>query len=164
MVKIIPNYITEEQKSLILSTIRKKPTKHGKERNSIRRYGSALPYISGVKPTIPSCFDFILAKLREDNIIDSDSVTVNEYKPTQSIDWHIDSLSSGPVIVVLSLLSEATMELRKKETNEYSSILLQPCSLLILDGDERYNWEHSISPVLKHRYSVVFRKGTNVNI
>ena len=164
MVTVINDYISKEEETLILSSFRKKPTKNGKERNSIRRYGSALPYISNVKAKIPSTFDFILKRLKEDKIIDSDSVTVNEYHPTQFIDWHIDSLSSGPIIVVLSLLSDATMELRKTKTNEYKNIQLPRCSLLILDGEERYSWEHSISPVLHNRYSIVFRKGTHVDI
>lgn len=164
MIRIIPEYISRDEETTLLSHLRK--TKHtiGTGRNSISRYGSALPYKSRVNKHIPSWFGFIITRLQDDNIITSDSVTVNEYHPTQSIDWHIDSPSSGPTIVVLSLLSEAIMEMRNVHTHQSKQFVLHPRSLLIMEGEERELWEHSIQPLVAHRFSIVFRKGTNVTI
>ena len=165
MVKVLPDYITEDEEQVLLSQFPKRPFNGSRDRNTTTRYGSILPYKTKVYPNIPDYFATIIERLRMDKIIESDSVTVNEYHPTQSISWHIDSLSSGPTIIVLSLESEAIMLLRKHTNHdEQQTIILPARSLLMLDGEERYEWEHSIKPLLHHRYSIVFRKGTDVNI
>ena len=161
MIKLISNYITPEEETLLLSQFRKTPLSPTKERNSIIRYGSSLPYQGRVKPEIPLYWNFLLERLRKHDIIDSDSITVNEYHPNQAISYHIDSPSSGPAIIVLSLLSHATMAMRPKHTkSDITNYVLPPRSLLIMTEEHRYQWEHSILPVTSHRYSVVFRKGT----
>ena len=165
MIKVIEDYITKEEELLLLSSFPKRATSPSAERNSIVRYGSILPYKANVDPHIPSHFEFLLKRLSDDKIIESDSITVNEYQPSQAIDWHVDSIPSGPTIIVLSLKSSATMGLRKKnDENNKKDISLPNRSLLILNEEERYQWEHCIYPVSEHRYSVVFRRGTNVDI
>ena len=167
MIKILENYITPEYEQLLLSKQPKRAISPSTHRNSISRFGSKLPYNAVVNPTIPSYYEEILKRLRDDQIIDCDSISVNEYQPGQSINWHIDSPTSGPTIVVISLKGTATMGLRKlneKDENNYLSLSLPARSLLIMSGEERETWEHCIHPLLEHRFSVVFRKGTNVNI
>jgi alkylated DNA repair dioxygenase AlkB len=92
-----------------------------------------------------------------------DHVTINEYMPGQYIDWHVDSPGSGPIITVLSLESPALMELRptnKDERDGYEKISLPERSLLHMTEHDRWEREHCIYPVEKHRWSLVFRKGT----
>lgn len=89
-----------------------------------------------------------------------DSVTVNEYHKGQVIDWHIDSMKSGPVINVLSLASKAVMGLKKSD--EERVYVLNPRSLVHMSEDERFKWKHCIYPVEATRYSIVFRKGTEL--
>jgi len=91
-------------------------------------------------------------RFRED--IEFDSVTINEYMPGQRIDWHIDNLMAGPVIYVVSLLSDANLDFRYGGTTE--SYLLPRYSLVKFGGDKRYKWEHSVI-VKEKRYSIVFR-------
>jgi alkylated DNA repair dioxygenase AlkB len=165
MVKVLPNYITVEEEQVLLSHFPKRANNKSMDRNSIVRYGSILPYKTKVYPNIPDYFATLLERLKMDEIIESDSITVNEYQERQAISWHVDSLSSGPAIIVLSLLSDAVMGLRyKKDKTVIQDIALPARSLLILDGEERYEWEHSIYPVQSHRYSIVFRKGTDVHV
>lgn len=162
MIKVIEDYITVEEEMEILSKFPKRAKSPDSSRNFISRYGSSIPYGGSVDSNIPTYFTSIMERLNNDGIINSDSVTVNEYKENQNIDWHIDSLQSGPVIVVLSLKGSAIMGLRKGD--EYKELTLKPRSLLILSQQERYDWEHCIYPVKEDRYSIVFRKGTHVNI
>lgn len=93
-----------------------------------------------------------------------DHITINEYLPGQTIDWHIDSPGSGPIITVLSLESKALMGLRYPNKTEPEHIQpiqrLPERSLLHMTEKERWEMEHCIFPVEKHRWSIVFRKGT----
>lgn len=164
MVQVIDNFISKEEESHILSNLRKSRVTVGKGRNTVTRYGSDLPYKGKIVKQIPSHFLSICKKIEQLGHPLPDSVTVNEYHPTQSIDWHIDSPSSGPVIIVLSLQSDAVMNLRNPLTHENITINLPACSLLLLSEEHREIWEHSISPVLHHRFSIVFRRGTHVNV
>lgn len=160
MIKLVSNYITSEEEALLLSRFRKTPIISTMDRNNIVRYGSPLPYKARVIKQIPQYFDFLLERLRTNNIIDSDSITINEYHPGQSIRWHIDSLSSGPAIIVLSLKGTAIMHLRPPNKSDITSYILPPRSLLIMTENHRFQWEHSLAPLEEHRYSIVFRKGT----
>lgn len=167
MLNIIPSYITQEEQAILVSHFRKRVIVKTKERNSIVRYGSAIPYKARTNP-IPTHFQFLLQRLSQDNIIDSDSITVNEYHPGQGIDWHVDSPSSGPKIVVLSLLSKAIMGIKGApelhpillpEAMIEKKVELSPLSLLVMHGEERWMCRHCIYPLDAHRYSIVFRKG-----
>ena len=148
MVEIIENYVDEKFEKSFLSLIPNK-AKFGIERNQVIRYGNPFPYSKGlVSKNIPALFD----RFRED--IEFDSVTINEYMPSQRIDWHIDNLVAGPIIYVVSLLSDANLDFRYGGATE--SYLLPRYSLVKFGGDKRYKWEHSVT-VKEKRYSIVFR-------
>lgn len=165
MLKVIENFITEQEEESILLTLRPTRVKRSNERNTVVRYGSALPYKASLKSdVIPEHYLFLCKKIEQLGYELPDSLSINEYLKTQSIDWHIDSLTSGPVIIVLSLMSTANMGLRNIKTNENQTIILPQRSLLILSEEHRYEWEHCVYPVEDHRFSIVLRKGTYVNL
>jgi alkylated DNA repair dioxygenase AlkB len=85
-------------------------------------------------------------------------VLVTEYAPGAGIGWHKDRPEFEHVIGV-SLLSPCLFRLRRKRGNgwERASIELQPRSAYLLSGSARTDWQHSIPPVDKLRYSVTFR-------
>jgi alkylated DNA repair dioxygenase AlkB len=85
-------------------------------------------------------------------------VLVTEYSPGAGIGWHKDRPEFEHVIGV-SLLSPCLFRLRRKRGNgwERASIELQPRSAYLLSGSARTDWQHSIPPVDKLRYSVTFR-------
>lgn len=90
-----------------------------------------------------------------------DSITVNEYYKEQSIAPHVDSQTSGNIISILSLITDAIMVFEKgKERHE---VLLPARSLMQMRGEIREEWAHSIKPVKNNRYSIVFRKGKPVS-
>lgn len=75
----------------------------------------------------------------------ADQLIVNEYQSGQGISAHVDCVSCfGPVIVSISLGSLCLMEFNHLKTKNSISILIDPCSLLVLSGDARYKWRHQI--------------------
>jgi len=161
MVKLLENFITEKEEIEILSHVHHTQVASGAGRNMITRFGSKLPYNSRIQSlTVPKHFQFLLQRLVDHGItpILPDHITVNEYHIGQSIDWHTDSKGSGPIIMVLSMMSPAIMGLKKE--NEVIEYNLTPRSLVVMDGDHRWDWKHCIYPVKEKRFSMVFRKGT----
>ncbi|MCA1368515.1 alpha-ketoglutarate-dependent dioxygenase AlkB [Bradyrhizobium sp. BRP14] len=84
---------------------------------------------------------------------------VTEYEKGAPIGWHRDKAVFGAVIGV-SLLSSCTFRLRRKVGGKWdrASIVLQPGSAYLLSGPSRTEWEHSIPPVDRLRYSITFRE------
>jgi alkylated DNA repair dioxygenase AlkB len=75
-----------------------------------------------------------------------DYVVCNEYNLGQGICAHVDSLDFGPVICVVSLISECIMKFTSvTDSLKCEEIVLKPRSCLVMKGDARYNWKHSIS-------------------
>ena len=83
-----------------------------------------------------------------------DSVTIQEYPAGTEIAKHIDSPEAGEAVHVLSL-GPATM--RFHQNGITFDLELPTNSLLTLEGEYRWHWEHSILPVPAHRFSIVFR-------
>jgi alkylated DNA repair dioxygenase AlkB len=90
---------------------------------------------------------FIQKKLFKDNLVEQapDQLIVNEYEPGQGISPHIDCVPCfAETIISLSLGSSALMVFSHGSTGEQVSLLLEPRSLLIMKGEARYQWKHSI--------------------
>ena len=74
-----------------------------------------------------------------------DQVIINEYLPGQGITPHIDCVPCfGETIASLSLGSQCVMEFTHAKTGEKQQQLLEPRSLVVLSGESRYDWQHSI--------------------
>ena len=83
---------------------------------------------------------------------------VTEYAPGAGIGWHRDRPEFDKVIG-LSFASPATMRFRRRRDTgwERASLPLAPGSAYLLDGPARQDWQHSIAPGERLRYSVTFR-------
>lgn len=81
-----------------------------------------------------------------------------EYAPGAGIGWHRDRPVFDDVIG-LSLLAPAPLRFRRKEGSRWKRITLtaEPRSAYLLRGPARSEWEHSIPPVDRLRYSITFR-------
>lgn len=112
-------------------------------------------------------------------------LTINKYLPGQGIAPHIDSEKAfGKIIYVVSLLNPVVIDFLQKTNNNNNSetggvgnqgkkkrevgVFLPPRSLLLMEGEARYDWEHTIRPrrvdmvdgmiyERKLRYSLTFR-------
>ena len=86
-------------------------------------------------------------------------VLVSEYDIGAPIGWHRDKAVFGTVVGI-SLLSPCIFRLRRKTGDSWRrvSITAEPGSAYMLSGPARTDWEHSIPPVDRLRYSITFRE------
>jgi alkylated DNA repair dioxygenase AlkB len=158
--KIIPNFLSEKEEREILSHLTLSKKVSGETRSSIKRYGSNIPYKNQiVSDKIPEYLEHISKKIFAQGLLKEipDSISINEYQTGNAIAPHIDSLSSGPIITIVSLLSDAVMVF--SNNNQHISRLVPARSLVQFSGPLRFDWEHSIEPVESTRFSIVFRSG-----
>jgi alkylated DNA repair dioxygenase AlkB len=71
---------------------------------------------------------------------------VTEYLPGAGIGWHRDAPPFG-IVVACSLLSDCRFRLRHGSKGRTDAVVTL----------ERTQWQHSISPAKKLRYSITFR-------
>jgi alkylated DNA repair dioxygenase AlkB len=83
---------------------------------------------------------------------------VTEYAPGAGIGWHRDKPMFEDV-VALSFLAPCVLRLRRREGTGWTrwSVPVAPRSGYLLRGPSREEWEHSIAPMERLRYSVTFR-------
>lgn len=99
-----------------------------------------------------------------------DQCTVNEYKPGAGIPPHTDSHAPfEEILISISLFSDIVMTFENPETQKTFSVLIPRRSAIVLTGEIRYLWKHSISArkvdrlengllFRRTRYSLTFRK------
>ena len=132
---------------------------HGTRSNgrTTLRYGNSIYGHTKLDP-IPEYLLNLSNKLIDKKILNTlpEDITINTYYPGDSIPAHIDKIDAGPVITILSLLSEAnlilTYGLRKQ------IITLPSRSIIQLKGVYRTHWKHSIEKLKQKRISIVFRQ------
>jgi alkylated DNA repair dioxygenase AlkB len=85
-------------------------------------------------------------------------VLLTEYAPGAAIGWHKDRPEFENVIGI-SLGAPCVFRFRRKNGTrwERASIELQPRSAYFMRGPARWDWQHSIPPVDKLRYSITLR-------
>jgi DNA oxidative demethylase len=83
---------------------------------------------------------------------------VIRYDPGAQIGWHRDRPQFG-LVAGLSLSSAARLRLRRRMPSgfERRAVELPRRSLYVLDGEARWEWEHSIVPAAETRRSVTLR-------
>ena len=83
---------------------------------------------------------------------------VTEYAPGAGIGWHRDKPMFEEV-VAFSLLAPCNLRFRHKDGDGWirRSQIVAPRSAYLLRGQARFEWEHSIPPLDRLRYSITFR-------
>jgi alkylated DNA repair dioxygenase AlkB len=83
---------------------------------------------------------------------------ITEYTPGAAIGWHRDRPAYRDVIGV-SFSSSCRFRFRRKRGSgwERASLIVEPRSVYLLRGPARTEWQHSIPPAERLRYSVTFR-------
>jgi alkylated DNA repair dioxygenase AlkB len=83
---------------------------------------------------------------------------VTRYDPGAAIGWHRDRPQFGQVVGV-SLAGAATLRFRRRVDARFqrAKLELAPRSAYLLSGEVRDQWEHSIAPADRLRYSITFR-------
>ncbi|MCC2646349.1 MAG: Alkylated repair protein [Rickettsiaceae bacterium] len=149
--KYLPNYISKEEELELLEIIDSKNWLLDLKRRT-QHYGYKYDYRnrsidqSQYLGPLPEWLDALSQRLYFEGIfkVQPDQVIINEYLPGQGIAPHIDCETCfEDTICSLSLGSSCLMEF-SKELTKYS-LMLEPCSLVILSSDARYKWKHGIS-------------------
>lgn len=134
----------------------------------IQSYGWSYDFSTGVfEPTepMPVWLNEVrsraahFANLNADQLV---QVLLIRYDPGAGIGWHKDR----PVfehVVGISLGHEATLRLRRRgdRTFERAKVRLAPRSIYHFSGEVRHEWEHSIAPMDRPRWSITFRSLAN---
>jgi alkylated DNA repair dioxygenase AlkB len=96
-----------------------------------------------------------LAALRPDDLVQA---LLARYDPGAGIGWHRDR-DVFEDVVGISLNTPATLRFRQRTPNGFrrASIELAPRSAYLLSGEARHEWEHSIAPGDRLRFSITFR-------
>jgi len=114
--------------------------------------------------TIPTVFYALVEKVAALVSLPAEDfaeLLITEYPVASVINWHRDA-PPFDLIAGISLLSDCNFRLRphEKAKQTRSSIISFPVrrrSIYLMKGPSRTNWEHSISPVKKVRYSITLR-------
>ena len=85
-------------------------------------------------------------------------VLINAYPTGAGIGWHRDAPQFG-VVIGVSLLGECRLRFQRGRgaARQTRAVTIAPRSAYVLDGDARYEWQHSVPPTKSLRYSVTFR-------
>ncbi|GAB5490366.1 MAG: alpha-ketoglutarate-dependent dioxygenase AlkB [Phototrophicaceae bacterium] len=173
----IPNYIDTSTELELINTIDKQIWLSPLKRR-VQHYGYIYDY---KKRTItedmfigalPIWLEELAEKLYLDKHIDviPDQVIINEYIAGQGIARHVDCEPCfGDTILSLSLGSHCIMDFYALASNAIYHQILEPCSLVVMKKEARYQWKHGIkarksdkidgSAIKRHRrLSLTFRK------
>lgn len=113
---------------------------------------------------IPQVFEPLTTKVSEHLSLKKEEfaeLLVTQYPEKAVINWHRDAPPFG-LIAGISLMADCTFRLRPfdKSKQTRGSIISFPVnrrSLYIIQGVARTDWQHSIAPVHKIRYSITLR-------
>jgi alkylated DNA repair dioxygenase AlkB len=85
-------------------------------------------------------------------------VLVTEYGPGAAIGWHRDKATFAEVVGI-SLVSPCRFRFRRQHGGKWerAAIIAEPRSAYLLAGPSRTEWEHSIPPMDRLRYSITYR-------
>ena len=163
------NVITEAEEATLVASLQKLDLKpfefHGHFGNRrVISFGLLYDFSSrSVKAAseFPSFLNELRAKVAEfagRSVNEFRQAGINEYRPGAGIGWHKDKAQFG-IIVGVSLLAPATMRFRRAQGNGWARVsqTIAPRSIYVLSGEARTEWEHSLPPVDKLRYSLTFR-------
>lgn len=95
------------------------------------------------KLSLLDCLSDVLYKFKIMSVLPNQQI-VNKYLPGEGIAGHSDALIFDKSISTLSLGSDIIMIFTNKNTQEQKEVLLPRKSLLVLEDDSRYNWNHEI--------------------
>jgi DNA oxidative demethylase len=84
---------------------------------------------------------------------------VQRYPAGAGIGWHRDAQELGPVVIGVSLGSDATLKfaLERSSRAGVMDIALPARSAYVMAGEARYRWLHCLASVTQTRISITFR-------
>lgn len=159
----IPNFVTPEEQQELITAIDAAPWRNDLKRK-VQHHGYLYDYrAKTVRPEhhlgpLPEWAQKLADRIYATTGLFSEvpvQVIVNNYQGSQGISWHYDSLAFGPEIATISLLEPWHMEFHPSYSRDHTfgqrDSLLEVGSCLIMTGDSRYRWFHSIPRLQKEK-------------
>lgn len=147
----IPNFITENEEKEILKNVYSvpKPKWTCLKNRRLQDWGG-VPHKNGmIKEEIPQWLKKYMTRISDLKVYGSNyanHVLINEYLPGQGIMPHLDGLLFYPTIATISCGSHTVLEFVDVENRtKICDVLLERCSLVILQNDMYTKYMHSIS-------------------
>lgn len=148
----IRNFISQSEQDLLLPKIYQQPWLTDLKRR-VQHYGYKYDYAKHVTNQsmyigeLPDWCLAIASRLHQSySSTFPDQMIVSEYEPGQGVASHVDCKTCfGDPIISLSLASACFMDFSHKKRGEKKSILLEPRSLIVMQGEARYEWKHAIA-------------------
>ncbi len=150
----VADYITEKAQTWLLAKVDNGLWLDDLKRR-VQHYGFKYDYrkrkvdMSMHVGLLPDWLERLSQKLHRDGYMPeiADQVIVNEYLPGQGISAHIDCEPCfKDTIVSMSLASSCVMYFTNKLDHTLKiPVLLEPRSIVVLTGQARYEWLHSIT-------------------
>jgi alkylated DNA repair dioxygenase AlkB len=166
----IPDFITSDEEDHLLQNLLKLDWQEVKMHGIVAKrrvvhFGLDYTYTSRqVKPTIPPPSYLHIYMKRAASLLqipwtELAEILISEYPTGAGIGWHKDAEIFGDKVFGFSIGYECILKFKFKHgaKQQLSKIILAPRSAYILSGPARQNWEHSIAPVKRMRYSITFR-------
>lgn len=118
---------------------------------------------------IPDEFKFLGTRLVEQKLMSRfpEQLIINEYEPGQGIAAHTDHTKHfDDQIVSISLLSDIAMHFEQiSSPRALTEILLKRNSCVVLSGDSRYDWKHSIAKRKTDQFpGKMIRRGRRISL
>ncbi|GCE31849.1 alpha-ketoglutarate-dependent dioxygenase AlkB [Dictyobacter alpinus] len=146
-------YLAEKEQAALISLIDqqswitdlKRRVQHYGYRYDYTRHTATSPQL--YLGSLPEWLATVAQRLHADGFVAQvpDQVIVNEYEPGQGISSHIDCVPCfDDTILSLSLLSPCVMQFTHTSSTQKVPVLLEPGSLLIMQGEARYAWKHGL--------------------
>jgi alkylated DNA repair dioxygenase AlkB len=159
--KYIANFLNEEEEKELLWQIETEKWQNDLKRQ-VQHFGYKYDYSKKLVDksmkieNIPAWSLSIIEKMRQDGVcnVDFDQLIINKYLPGEGISKHIDCVHCfEDTIISISLGSNCIMSFENSNTCEKVNKYLERRSLLLLTGDARYIWTHSIPARKKDLYN-----------
>lgn len=158
---IIPEFLSKEEESVLLKKIKRNDWLDDLKRQ-VQHYGYKYDYkttkVDKIKEKLPEwSLDPIIKRAIKKGLIKEmpDQLIINKYEPGEGIGAHTDSNVFGDTIISTSLQSPTTFEYVGRKDTPYLGkkylLWLEPRSLLIMQGDARWKFTHSM-PANKFDY------------
>jgi alkylated DNA repair dioxygenase AlkB len=149
-----PEYITITAEQELAALIDQQPWDTSWERRR-QPYGRAYGKGPRSNRAIPEWGLQLIDRLIRDRVAEQpfNQMLVNEYLPGQGIALHRDYEPFDRTVVSLSLLAPCVMDFRCVADRRREELWLPQRSLLILQDDARYDWEHGIARRKNDRFA-----------
>lgn len=146
---LLKDFVTEEEEKALMALVDGTPWER-LARRRVQHYGRKFSYVTRTVDSKSDAMDIPVEMVRVMESVSAlpevgalDQITVNEYAPGVGLSPHVDTHSAfGDTIASLSLCSGAAMIFRKD--GEQRGLYLPPRSLLLMQKESRWAWEHYI--------------------